>query len=322
MGNNRNYLNLLFITGFLWTGASFANIQFPSLPEVQQAINRGSKELIRENKYRFVISLPDEWPKKVVIDKLMTTTPGKIETEIQIGLGYFDFKQYGFDERFNKLYPVPVDQWGPAWTGIYGDKWEATQDIASIKVPVKYWYRVNETETIIRRGALKITITFYRPRGTEKLISRIIQTGDGSKPEDFSVEPYLAPHRIFAKTDFKQIAADMYKLLIDNNAMNRPAGAVWLLRESSSTPGALVVSYYDRSPSEGPVGVRNKTFILKREQKTWEFVPGNIRPDPNNLIPVYKNSEQMEEMTQHLKSLYEVLNSSNFKKEGQIIPRS
>lgn len=304
---------LCFFWVFLFMDSLFANIPFPSLSEIKQAINDtpkkndpfqdSFKEFTRE-KYQFIIRFPEEWPHEVKISALKPA--GKIEAKIE-SPGFHDSRDISpYPPQYNNLYSMTGHQWEDKEKGYRGIQWET----ASIIVPVKYSYAISDTDMIMRKGKLEVKITFYRPAGSDKLLKQIIQNGDGANPENFSIEyhvPSSKPH-IFSKAEMPS-GHDAQALLKKHFADIKPAKAVWLLRESKSLPGALTVSYNDRQ-------YRHRLYVLTRDNHRWIFVGADEIPDDSFFIPVGKNSEKVNE---YLVDLYRQLELDGFKKEGQIV---
>jgi hypothetical protein len=119
-----------------------------------------------------------------------------------------------------------------------------------------------------------------------------------------------------------QLPTGPIQKLKQHNAQARPLKSVWLLRESSSVPGALSVTYYDLHP-QSPTGFTNKQFVFDKI-KGWIWTGPSMVAEltgsgKDSFIPIYADSADRH--PKQLESLYEMLKSEvGLDRAGQIVP--
>lgn len=118
-----------------------------------------------------------------------------------------------------------------------------------------------------------------------------------------------------------ELASEPNVKLMQHNAHNRPAKSVWLLRESTSIPGAVTLTYYDQY-SGSPDGFANSIYVFKKSSgwtlsapsEAWELKG----PKKDSFIPISADTEK--EHREQLQSLYGVLKTFGLNISGQVFP--
>lgn len=259
-------------------------VSFPNTIQIRDSLNNGFCE-IKKGRFIFKVERPENFPDGNVVTSVTMTGAAQTEDETQ---GLYSFDSQLLDKRFTDKY--------------------------SVTAPFEVVFSGGQKVVF----PLKIALNVCRYRRLKE--SYLVKHNDIRDPKDFEIrssQPNIEGNIVFTKD------VDYQALLFKNNAHLKPEGFVWLIRESKSLDGGLVVSYLVPSTKNGAlaIGSENLIYVLEKSApNNWVSVlPNGLDKNgqKSEFIKIYADSHQI---CGRIQFLYETLKGTGFNLSGQIIP--
>lgn len=254
-------------------------VSFPNTMQVKDSLNRNFQE-IRKGRFLFLIERPENFPDNKIATSITMT--GDAQTEGQTSRFYIlDPELLGkrFSDDFSVTAPFLVE---------FSDGQKTTFPLT-----------------------IKTSVARYRRSKHNYLIVRPDNPRDLSDFELHSQTPHIEGNIVFSKN------SDYKLLLAQNNAPTKPAKSVWLIRESNSLDGGLVVSYYEPCSKT----IINIIYVFEKSvrDKWISVLPDGF--DRNGKKPIIvKLYSDSDNICGPIQFLYEILKNDGFDLAGQILP--